>query len=709
MRESPVSLRVLVLASVCVALLPQAAAVSVATLAVRPYDARPYMAAPAAIPGTVNAENLDDGAPSEPTPYAGTPAAVPGRIEAANFDNGGPDVAYMDTTPGNAGGAYRSTDVDIEPSAEGGYDVGWIDAGEWLNYTVNVGAAGDYTVELRVASPDGGSMHVGFNGPSNVWTTVDVPATGDWQSWTTVSMPATLGAGQQLMTLYFDTAGFNVSYVNVTSVAGPPPPPPPPPSAGSTITVPEGGDLQAAIDGAQPGDTILLVPGATYPGSFVLQAKGGSDFITIRSAAADSSLPPDGTRLTPSSVSQLPRVQGGVAGMPAFTTALGAHHYRLLFLEVVSTYAANDLIELGDGSNAQDTLSAVAHDLIVDRCYIHGDAATGQKRGIALNSASTSIVNSYISDIKSSESDAQAIAGWNGPGPFTITNNYLEASGENVLFGGGDPSIANLVPSDIILRQNHITKQISWMAEGWTVKNLIELKNAQRVTIDGNLIENNWAAAQMGYAFMWTPRNQDGTAPWSNVQQITFTNNLVRHVAAAFDLLGTDYSETSGTMNGITVRNNLFVDISAANYGGMGWLVLTTGGSGIVFDHNTVFTDGTSAVFADGNPVSGFTFTNNIVPDNSWAVMGTGSSPGNGTIADYYPGSTFLRNVFIGGTSTTYPADNFYPPTIDAVVFVDVVNGNYDLASGSPFRLAATDGTAIGCDLAAINALVPMQ
>src|SRR4029079_19590158 len=148
----------------------------------------------------------------------------------------------------------------------------------------------------------------------------------------------------------------------------------------------------------------------------------------------------------------------------------------------------------------------------------------------ALNSAATTIVNSYISDIKSKQSDAQAIAGWNGPGPFTIENNYLEASGENVLFGGADPSIANLVPSDISFRFNHVIKPASWRSQGWTVKNLIEVKNAQRMVIDSNLIENNWAAAQAGYAFMLTPRNQNGKAPWSVVQQITVTNNVVQHV-----------------------------------------------------------------------------------------------------------------------------------------------------------------------------------
>jgi hypothetical protein len=106
--------------------------------------------------------------------------------------------------------------------------------------------------------------------------------------------------------------------------------------------------------------------------------------------------------------------------------------------------------------------------------------------------------------------------GSNGPGPYLIANNYLEASGENIMFGGADPYIANLVPSDITIRQNYISKPLSWRGQAWIVKNLLELKNAQRVTIDGNLIENNWAAAQPGVAIVLTPRNQDGNSPWSS-------------------------------------------------------------------------------------------------------------------------------------------------------------------------------------------------
>src|SRR5262249_46673183 len=70
------------------------------------------------------------------TPFGAGPAAVPGAIAAADFDDGGEGVAYHDTTPGNTGGEYRTTDVDIAQSSEGGYVVGWTDDGEWLNYSV---------------------------------------------------------------------------------------------------------------------------------------------------------------------------------------------------------------------------------------------------------------------------------------------------------------------------------------------------------------------------------------------------------------------------------------------------------------------------------------------------------------------------------------------------------------------------------------------
>jgi hypothetical protein len=650
-------------------------------------------------------DTTSHGGTSGSTSFTATPVSLPGLVLAANFDNGGEGVGYHDTTSGNTGGAYRTTDVDIEQASDGGFDVGWIDTGEWLNYTVSVASAGTYVAQLRVASPGGAAMHLGFNTASHVWAPVTIPATGGWQNWMTVNVPVTLGAGVQQMTLLFDSAGLNVESINVTATSTPatgvtPPPSSstPPSSTGGVVTVNAGGDLQAAINNAQPGDTIVLQAGATFTGNFILPAKSGGAYVTITSSGDPSRFPAANARIDPSYAPQLAKIKSP-NGAAAIATAPFAHHYRLQLLE----FAANlngqgDVIQLGDGSSNQNTLAVAAHDLIVDRVYIHGDPTFGQKRGIALNSAATTIENSYIAGIVSASQDAQAICGWNGPGPYTIAN-----SAENLLFGGTDPSIPNLVPSDITITHNLMSKPMAWRSQSWQVKNLLEFKNAQRVVVDGNVLENNWLAAQTGYAVLFTPRNQGGTAPWSVVQQIQFTNNVVRHVAAAINILGNDNVAPSQQTNAITIRNNLFEDVSSAQYGGTGWFVLIVGAADITVDHNTVFTDGTSDVFADGPPSPRFVFTNNIMQNNAWAIAGNSTSPGAGTIATFFPQSQFLDNVIAGANPATYPVGNFYPAAQSAVGFINLAGGNYRLSTSSPYIRSATDGTDVGANIDAIN------
>jgi hypothetical protein len=636
------------------------------------------------------------------SPYLGTSVALPGTVQAANFDHSGEGVAYHDTTSGNTGGAYRTTGVDIEPASDGGYDVGWIDAGEWLNYTVNVGSPGAYVAQLRVASPGGAAMHVGFNTASNVWAQVSIPATGGWQNWTTVNVPVTLGGGVQQMTLLFDTAGLNIESINVTATSAPLPPL----STGGVIAVNAGEDLQAAIDNAQPGDTIVLQAGATFIGNFVLPAKPGSAYVTITSSGDRSRLPGDDTRIDPSYSPLLAKIKSPNSG-PAIATAPFAHHYQLQLLEFLPNFQGYyDVLQLGDGN--QTSLAVVPHDLIVDRVYIHGDPTFGQKRGISLNTASTTIKNSYIAGIVGANMDTQAICVWNGPGPFTIANNYLEASGENLLFGGTDPAVPGLVPSDITITRNQLSKPWAWWGQAWTVKNLLEFKNAQRVVVDGNILENNWEAGQ-SYAVQFTPRNQDGTAWWTVVQQIQFTNNVIRHVAGAIAILGNDYNAPSQQTNAITIRNNLFEDVSSARYGGNGWFLLTLGAANITVDHNTIFSDGSSDLYADGSPSPGFVVTNNIMQNNAWAIMGNSASEGNGTIGAFFPGSLFLRSVIAGANSAIYPGGNFYPANLAAVGFVNLAGGNYRLSSSSPYVRSATDGTDVGANIDAINAAAGTQ
>lgn len=654
---------------------------------------------PIANDSTIVPRSADEPPPSTggSTPYSGTPVSLPGTIQAGYFDHGGASVAYVDADAGNNGGALRSTDVDIEPSIDGGYNVGWSAAGEWLAYTVNVATAGAYTAAFRVASRGGGSMQVSFGAPSGASGSFAVPDTAGWQRWTTIYVPLTLAAGRQVMTVKFGSTAVNFRSVAVVANA----------SSGATersIQVNAGGDLQAAIDSASPGDTILLQPGATFVGNFVLPAKADSStsYITIRSAASDAVLPGSNTRITPAYAPQLPKLKSPNT-MPALVTEAGAHHYRLQFLEFLANQKGySDIISLGDGSSRQNTLSGIAHHLVLDRVYIHGDRTIGQKRGIGLNSANTEILNSHISDIKSVDSEAQAIAGWNGPGPYNITNNYLEASGVNVMFGGADPAITNLVPSDIILRRNHFNKPLAWRTQGWTVKNLLELKNAQRVTIDGNLFEHNWLAAQTGYAIVLKSVNQGGRAPWSVVQDIEFTNNIVRHVASGMKI--TRDPSNAIEVNDVTLRNNLFDDVSGDTYGGAGVFLLVVGGSDITVDHNTIMNDGNITLFPDAYTSPGFVFTNNVMIDNIYAIKGSGTAVGNGTIAKYFPGGKFFGGIYVGSDPDDYPVGNFYPPDVAAVGFVDFARRNYRLSSNSIYRRGGTDGKDPGCDFDALEA-----
>jgi Peptidase family C25 len=470
-----------------------------------------------------------------------------------------------------------------------------------------------------------------------------------------------------------------------------------------TINVAANGDLQGAINGAAAGDTIALEAGATFVGNFVLPAKTGATYVTIRTATSDSLLPGAAARIDASHAPLLPKIQSP-NGRPALATAAGAHHYRLLFLELkANAKGAGDIVALGDGSSAQQALNDVPHDLVIDRCYIHGDARLGQQRGVSLNSASTSIVNSYIADIKATDATAQAISGWNGPGPFTIVNNYLEAAGSNFALGGTDAANAGLMPADVTFRFNYLSKPVSWRSQGWRIKNLIELRNAVRVTIDGNVLEHNGTASAAGSAVLVMPRSVEGAAPWSRVEHVQFTNNSVRHMPAAINII-----DPERTANDIVVRNNLFTDVSAAS-GGAGRFLLVSGGLDVTIDHNTVIQDGPVAVFAYGAPSIGFTFTNNIVPDNGSAISGDGATSGSATIAQYFPGAVWIGNVIAGAQAALYPTGNWYPASLKAVGFVNIARSDYRLAATSVYLGTATDGGNPGYDGDALAADVPVS
>ncbi|MGD0940211.1 MAG: carbohydrate-binding protein [Terracidiphilus sp.] len=161
-------------------------------------------------------------------PYGGTPAAIPGTVLAENYDTGGQGVGYNVTSVNGTDDSYRSDGVDLETATAPatGNDLGWTSSGQWFRYTVNVATAGIYTVAFEVAAPSAvtDAFHLSNFSGTNLSGSVNIPATGGWQIWTTVTATVTLPAGQQVLTLDEDNGGWNIdsaAFALATPAEGP--------------------------------------------------------------------------------------------------------------------------------------------------------------------------------------------------------------------------------------------------------------------------------------------------------------------------------------------------------------------------------------------------------------------------------------------------------------------------------------------------------
>lgn len=485
------------------------------------------------------------------------------------------------------------------------------------------------------------------------------------------------------------------------------------PSNGRTIRVAAGDYLQGVLDDAMPGDRIVLPAGSTFTGNFVLRAKpSGSgipgEWITVQT---DGALPAEGTRMTPSEAAEfsLPKLLSPSI-LPVISAAPGTERWRFVGVEVSTTpdlTVNQGLIVLGDGS-----ANTLPRNLILDRMYIHGTPSLDLRRCVALNGDSEAVIDSYVSDCHAYGFDAQAVWGWNGNGPFKITNNYLEASTEVVGFGGADPSIPNLVPSDIEIRGNHITKPMSWKGGPWLIKNLVELKVGRRVLISGNVIENSWVHAQLGWAFVLYSVNQSGTCTWCVVSDVLIENNLIRNVSSGFQL--TEKYGDAQPLQRIAIRNNVLlgVDNPLVSGGGVGFLIQGNINS-LSIEHNTAFVATTSSIqWAKTGLLANHVVQNNLIGGGAYPLF---VSPSGGWPTVAGNGSAFVGNVVAMGEyfGLTFPAGNMYPASLDAVGLMGgagaAVSANASpsalgLSPSSAYKGKASDGSDPGANMSALMA-----
>jgi hypothetical protein len=545
------------------------------------------------------------------------------------------------------------------------------------------------------------------------------------------------------------------------------------PAPGSVINVSAGGNLQTALNSAQCGDVIQLQAGSSFSGQFIVPAKNCdiNHWIWVRTSSPDSSLPAEGQRATPcyagvASLEGRPqytcsepqnvmaKVQITAQGDGPFQFAAGANFYRFIGLEVTRPAGTPGIAQLFSIQKG-----ATADHLVIDRSWLHGVTQDETNTGVNVNGmTNVAIVDSYFSDFHCISKtgacvDSHAVAGGSGntqDGPFLIQDNFLEASGEAVIFGGG---AATLTPTDITITGNHFWKPWQWMkgnnpyvggqdGNPFVVKNHLELKNAVRVLVEANLMENSWGGfSQTGYGILLTPKNQhtpsgSNVCPICQVTDITIRYVHVSHAGGGIQMATSISGDGSGGAAALAGTrwsiHDVVLDDLSIKYVGPGTAFELTNTwpknplNTVTINHVTGFPDPSSHLIVMGNqiptaPMYALVFTNNLNLTGQYPVWNSGGGQANCAVQDVpitsitncFTSYTFSNNGLIASPSkfppSSWPTNNMFPQTVDDVQFVNYNNGsggNYELQSTSPYKNKGTDGKDLGADIVGLSEML---
>ena len=535
------------------------------------------------------------------------------------------------------------------------------------------------------------------------------------------------------------------------------------PSPNHPRNVPASASLQSELDNAKCGDVLMLEVGATFSFSR-LPAKHCDDahWITVRTAASDQSLPPEGTRLTPcyAGVASLPgrpayacstpkNVMARIEVRPRQSTPMfSGDHYRFIGIEFTRRAGGwvNALADAKGGGK-----------IVFDRTWFHGNSNEETTRGIQLSgSTSVAIIDSYFSDFHCMAgtgdcTDSQAIAGGHGQlpcGTWKIVNNFLESAAENILFGGAGSSV---VPSDIEIRRNHLFKPLLWnpadpsfFGTKFIVKNSFEIKNATRVLFEGNVMQNVWGGfSQAGAHIVLTPKNPGnigvGSCTVCEVSDVTIRYSLAMHGGQEIQIANIRSSNGGFAKAGrnYSIHDVIFEDqqygatcYKCGNFMNALLSAMNDPPSELALhdvsiDHITIFaTEQPNGVLSIGGPtpaaISNIAITNSILPVGKYGIWSTGGGKDNcasqasanspkGKFDACWKSYVFRRNVLIAadsvkGQTPSWPADNFIAPDVKSVFDSGDPSGTKPRISlSTKFRRRGTDGKDPGADVDAVN------
>jgi hypothetical protein len=371
--------------------------------------------------------------------------------------------------------------------------------------------------------------------------------------------------------------------------------------------------LQQALNESQAGDTIELIPGQRYVGELSFPPRSKQVTLTTQGYLPNR-------RVLPSDAPNLATLAGGPL------TFAASSNWKIDGVSIEPTAGSNEAVVIQD--------SVGVH---LDRVLLVGTG--GIKRGIRGNGQNISLTRSYVANIWRTGQDSQAFCAWDGAGPYTLVDNYLEAGSENVMFGGADSKSVERIPSDILIDGNTFFKPLTWKVPGtYAVKNLLEFKVGKRVTVRNNIFTNNWTDAQNGYAILLKSVNQGGTAPWSVLEDVEIYNNTITGVENGFNILGVSADQPGGKTTRINIHDNvLTVSGTAFQLGGKAGVVSVVNNS-LVHGGNLVTLYGTYAA-------ESFTFTGNKYKNVPYGIKGDATGSGLPSLTKFCLAFTYENNV----------------------------------------------------------------
>jgi hypothetical protein len=378
-------------------------------------------------------------------------------------------------------------------------------------------------------------------------------------------------------------------------------------------------------DALTKGGVIQLVPG-TYIGNFIISVPGTE----LR-----------GARLPLARVIADQTAGYVLKPQDPLTPALRilASRFRMIGIRVVNGDPSRSTVVAGSPT-ATDP-AAQPDDVELDRVEIVAASGLG-KRGIEAHTRSFTLARSRVVGFLYRGQDSQAFLTYNGPGPYTLVDNELSASGENIMTGGGSIKSAAMIPSQVVIRGNLILKPQEWRTTTGSVKNSVEFKAVKGALVEDNVIDGCWRDAQAGHMIVITPRNQYNDSPWTVVQDVVIRGNkTVRHTDGyAVNVLGTDNNAPTQPTARITIERNLFQDSPKGilvSYGVTGYLrVLNNTLPGVRWNLLT---------FTSTTVKTPLTFTGNVAKSGEYGINGDDTAPGSPTLSAHAILEAFTGNV----------------------------------------------------------------